>query len=48
MDLLHLEKSWLLSQIPLLEKSVTDCRALLHIFVDSEIKGWLDQFDQSQ
>ena len=47
MDLLHLEKSRLLSQIPSLGKSATDRRALLPIFVDSGIEGWLDQFDRS-
>jgi len=46
MDLLHLEKSRLLSQIPSLGKSATDRRAL-PIFVDSGIEGWLDQFDWS-
>ena len=47
MDLLRLEKSRLLSQIPSLGKSTTDRRALLPIFVDSGIEGWLDQFDRS-
>lgn len=47
MDLLRLEKSRLLSQIPSLGKSATDRRALLPIFVDSGIEGWLDQFDRS-
>ena len=47
MDLLCLEKSRLLSQIPSLRKSATNRRALLPIFVDSGIKGWLDQFDRS-
>lgn len=47
MDLLRLEKSRLLSQIPSLEKSATDCRVRLPIFVDSGIEGWLDQFDRS-
>lgn len=47
MDLLRLEKSRLLSQIPSLGQSATDRRALLPIFVDSGIEGWLDQFDRS-
>lgn len=47
MDLLRLEKSRLLSQIPSLGKTATDRRALLPIFVDSGIEGWLDQFDRS-
>ena len=47
MDLLHLEKSRLLSQIPSLKKSATDRHTLLPIFVDSGFEGWLDQFDYS-
>jgi hypothetical protein len=38
MDLLHLERFWLLSQISLLGKSATDRRALLPISVDSGIE----------
>jgi hypothetical protein len=47
MDLLHLEKSRLLSGIPALIQSSTDRRALLPIFVDSGIENWLNQFDRS-
>jgi hypothetical protein len=46
-ELLRLEKSRLLSQIPSLGKSATDRRALLPIFVNSGIEGWLSQFDRS-
>lgn len=47
MDLLLLEKSRLLSGNSSLINSATDRRALLPIFVDSGIEGWLDQFDRS-